>query len=289
VSARVVAITGASGVIGRHLCDHLRDAGWTVRALLRDPSSYPFAARGIECFRLHLPRALDEGAFAGADFVIHAAWTTRFTKLHDARRVNEDGTARVQAVTQAVGARFVFVSSLAARADAESYYGRSKHAMEGLAGPRDLVVRPGLVLARDGGLAHRLGQAMARTRIAPQFGGGRQIVQTVHIADLTRAFERALSGGMTGALNVAEPDGLPIGELLRLLAKNAGVRALPLPVPVGPALMLLRAAEAVGMPLPVSSENLLGLVALRHVDTRADIAKLDMTLRTARQSLETLR
>jgi nucleoside-diphosphate-sugar epimerase len=286
-----IAITGASGMIGRHLCDHFRSLGWNVRAMMRDPSTYPFRERGIERARVDLAHGpYPDECTQGADVVIHAAYTTRFTDVGNARRVNEMGTERVlDAARDANVRRFVFVSSLAARKDALSYYGRSKFALEQLLDPtRDLIVRPGLVLARDGGLAHRLAGIIATTRVVPLVDGGDQIVQTVHVDDLCVAFERAVERGITGAVNVAEPDGMPMREFLRLLAESRGVRAMALPLPVTPMLLALRTAERLGIPLPFTSENLLGIFAIRHVPTRADLDRLGITVRTARESVAAL-
>lgn len=286
MSARTIAITGAAGMIGTRLAEHFRRAGWNVRALMRDPRGDPFREPGIERARLDLSRPVSADAVAGADVVVHAAWTTRFRDLESARRVNEEGTAGLlRAVRDARVPRFLFVSSLAARPDAPSYYARSKFEVERMLDADALILRPGLVLSRDGGLARRLQQAMARTHVMPLFGGGRQIVQTVHVDDLCVVIERALHAGLSGAFNVAEPDGITMRELQRLLSRAAGVRAIPLPLPVAPVLAAIRGLEAMGVGLPVSSENLLGLTGMRHVETRADLARLGVTLRTARESL----
>lgn len=277
-------------MVGRHLCDHLRRRGWAVRALMRDVNAYPFTEGGIERRGMDLPDVLHDDSLAGVEIVVHAAYATRARDPEAARRVNEDGTLRVLAAARDGGVRrFVFVSSLSAHADARSRYGRGKLAMEAHMDPaRDLVLRPGLVLARDGGLAHRLWHAIARARIVPVVGGGRQIVQTIHIDDLCDAFARALDLDLTGCIHVAEPDGLAMQEFLALLARTAGVRPLMLPLPATPALWLLRALEAARLPLPVSSENLLGLMTMRHVETRADLERLQIRVRDARESLADL-
>lgn len=286
MSAQTIAITGASGMIGSRLADHFRRAGWTVRALMRDPAWDPFREPGITRDHLDLARPVRAEVLAGADVVIHAAWTTRYRDLDSARRVNVDGSASLLRAARDAGvARFVFVSSLAARPDAPSYYGRSKLEIEQMLGPDALIIRPGLVLSRDGGLAHRLQQAMARTHVMPLFGGGRQIVQTVHVDDLCAVFQRALDARLAGVFNVAEPDGVTMRELLTLLSRAARVRAVPIPLPVAPILAAVRALESMRVALPFSSENLLGLTGMRHVETRADLARLGVSLRTARESL----
>jgi nucleoside-diphosphate-sugar epimerase len=285
-----VAVTGASGLVGRHLCDHFRRRGWEVRGLVRDTASYPFEEAGVGLFRCDLPDVLEDGGFDGADVAIHCAYATRFAGLEAARRTNEDGTRRVLAAARAAGVRrFVFVSSTSAHRDARSYYGRSKHALELLMDPRaDLVIRPGLVLASDGGLFQRMRTLVRRTPVVPLPGSGEQVVQTVHIDDLCSAVEQALARGVTGTLNVADPDGCSMKELLRRVARLDGSRRYLLPIPIAPLFHCLRLLERLRVPFPASSENLLGLTSLRTVPVTADLDRIGMGVRSTAESLESL-
>jgi nucleoside-diphosphate-sugar epimerase len=287
-SSRAVAITGASGLIGRHLCDHLSDAGWRVRALVRNPAA--FRRPGIERERIDLPDFVDQAAFAGIDTVIHAAYATRSTDLAAAQRVNEQGTANILAAARAAGVRkFVFISSLSAHAGATSYYGRSKLAIESrLDASRDLVIRPGLVLAADGGLALRMWQSVARSSIVPIFDRGRQMVQTIHIDDLCTAVERAVEMDLSGVLNLAEPVAIPMSELLAIFARASGTKPFLLPIPSAPALLALRVLESAHVPLPVTAENLRGLRSMRRMETAADLARLGVNVRAAAVSIADL-
>ena len=287
----VVAVTGATGFIGRHLCDALRRSGWEVRALARDTSAYPFTEAGVRMFACDLPSALDERALSGARAVIHCAYLTRHTDLDEARRVNDEGTRRVIGASRAAGVeRFVFMSSQSAHREALSYYGRSKLELETLTTPgRDLVVRPGLVLGRgDAGLFHRLCDTVRQSRVIPLFGGGRQPLQTVHVDDLCAAVLSALEKEIAGCFTVAEPEPIEMRRFLEMVAIGLGRRPLFLPVPLAPALAALRTLEAMRIPFPVSSENLLGLKQMRAADTAADLRTLGVRARPARESLEAI-
>jgi len=287
-TGRIIAITGATGVIGRHLCRHFLRAGWTVRALVRNPAA--IEPSGIAGFRLDLPDVVDADAFRGADVVVHAAWATRGESEDVARRTNEDGTMRVVEAARSSGVRrLIFISSLSARADAGSYYGRSKKRIEDrLDAARDLVIRPGLVLAADGGLASRLWRSIATTHVAPLIGGGRQLVQTVHVDDLCAAIDRAISLDLTGVLNIAEPDGILMRELLAALASSIHARCLTVRIPVRAGALALRAVEALGMRLPVTSDNLRGLIGMRYIAAVADAGWLGVRIRAARESIADL-
>jgi nucleoside-diphosphate-sugar epimerase len=280
-----VAVTGAAGYLGRPLCARLVREGHAVRALVRDPSS--FAMPGVQAVRCELPDGIDAEALAGADVLVHAAYATRETDVDRARRVNEDGTRRLLAAARAAGARTVFVSTIDARPDAPSYYARSKHTLEALLSPdRDLVLRPGFILAPEGrGRFQELVGAMRSTHVVPLFGGGHQPLQTVHVDDVGEALVRALARGITGAVNVAEPEPVSLGAFLRMTAARAGIRCLFVPLPFGPILAGLRVVESLRLPFPLRAESLLGMRGLRVVPVAADLARLDLRVRPAAESL----
>ena len=287
----IVAITGASGSLGRHLADHLAARGWTARALVRDPAAFARLRPGVPAFRCDLPDTLDEGALADADAVVHCAYPTRLTDLARIRRENDDGTRRLLAATRRAGVpRFVFISSIVAAPDAPSYYARSKHALEELLDHgRDTIVRPGLVLAREGqGLFQQMRDAIRRTHVVPIFGGGRQPLQTVHVGDVCEAIARVIERGLPGGFNVAEPEPFTFADFLRRLARRLRTRCVLVPMPFAPVLAAVRSFERLGVPFPLRSESLLGIKALRRVPVADDLRRLGLTARTADESLAEL-
>ncbi|HET6879654.1 MAG TPA: NAD(P)-dependent oxidoreductase [Pirellulales bacterium] len=287
-SSPCVAVTGATGLIGRHLCRRLSNQGWRVRGLVRDPERLS-PGTGVEYFRCDLPDQLDPAGLEGADVLIHAAYATRNQEPDDARRVNELGSQRLfeLARRQGVG-QIVFLSSFSSRPDALSYYGRSKYAVEGLLDrDRDLALRAGLVLAADGGLFCRIVRMLRRARLVPLVGGSR-IVQTLHIADLCHVCQRAIEGKVTGLLHAAEPRGEAFHDLLRLVLQHLRRRCVLLPVPFAPVWAGLRLAERLGVRLGVNSDNLLGIQALRPIRVEEDLARLGVEVRPSAKSVAAL-
>src|SRR5205085_3258016 len=100
----IVAITGANGFIGRHLCRRFAHAGWEVRPVVRADSASAEAAK-----------------FRGADVVVHAAGATRAPTTAQLVASNVDLTKRVVEEAGRSGAkRLVFISSQAAAGPAGS-------------------------------------------------------------------------------------------------------------------------------------------------------------------------
>lgn len=220
--------------------------------------------------------------------VVHCAYMSRHTTLAEARRVNEEGTARVLALARSSGARFVFISSTGAHAESLSYYGQSKLAIEGwLDLARDLVIRPGLILG-PGGLFQRISESVAKFGFVPVFDGGHQRIQTVHVDDLCRAIVKAIELRLTGRYVVADPASMELRDLFRDIGTRMGRKVRLVPMPAGPMLFALRAAEKLGVRLPLTSENVLGARSLRSQPSEADLATIGVTVRNTAASLDDL-
>ena len=103
----LTAVTGATGLLGRRLCEMLVARGERVIALGRDfsrfPSLDPLRCRLAYCALNDVPQL--RAALAGADAVIHgAALSSPWGRREDFLRVNVDGTDAVVEVRLDSGA-----------------------------------------------------------------------------------------------------------------------------------------------------------------------------------------
>jgi dihydroflavonol-4-reductase len=117
-----IAVTGATGFLGRYLVDVLRARGARVVGVVRNPERVPELARdGVELRRADLadPDALARG-FAGADALVSnaALFSLANRRWQDHERANIEGTANVFDAVAAAGVRrVVHVSSVAVYRD----------------------------------------------------------------------------------------------------------------------------------------------------------------------------
>ncbi len=113
--------------------------------------------------------------------------------------------------------------------------------------------RPGVILhstmiygAAGEQNVQRLAALMRRTPLLPLPGGGRNLVQPIYQADVTRAIRAALEIGWTGpeALVIAGPEPITYAAFARAIAAAAGLpRPRILPVPAWLLLLLARASR----------------------------------------------
>lgn len=139
-----IAITGATGFVGKATLDVALHKAMKVRALTRRPAA---PRDGVEWVSGALDNAasLDE-LVQGCDAVIHIAGLTNTPNVGRFEAANVTGTANMIASAKKAGVeRFVFVSSLSAREPDLSAYGTSKARAEKLVQDSGLnwtIVRP---------------------------------------------------------------------------------------------------------------------------------------------------
>jgi uncharacterized protein (TIGR01777 family) len=242
-----IAITGATGFIGRRLADALRSEGHGLRLLSRradPPFSWDPAAMQ--------PR---EEALRGCDAVVHLAgepvaqrWTDDVK--HRIRDSRVEGTLHLVQTLSVMKSRprvLVCASAIGIYGDRgdevlteSSALGhgflpkvcQEWEAQADLAealGVRVVKVRTGIVLGRGGGaLAKMLPpfKAFAGGKV----GGGRQWMSWVHLDDLVGLFRHAIDQPLRGVVNGTAPNPVTNAEFTRELASVLHRPAL-FPVP----------------------------------------------------------
>jgi 2-alkyl-3-oxoalkanoate reductase len=134
--SRLVAITGATGFLGRYIVRACATRGWRVRILARRPVDHP----QLEDLQLDVVSGdlSDKQALRtlvdGADAIIHAAGLIKAANAAAFEAVNVHGTANLARAIEEreVAARVLLVSTMAAREPRLSSYARTKRAGEDL-------------------------------------------------------------------------------------------------------------------------------------------------------------
>jgi nucleoside-diphosphate-sugar epimerase len=253
MSGQLVALTGATGFIGRHLLKELPKRGYKVRVLLRRPTMLPPEATGAVVGDLAAPRNMSN-ALAGVQAVIHSAGLAHGMSglpEDDYRTINTEATvALARAAARAGAKRFVFLSSVRAQSGPTARqiltealdpqptdaYGRSKlDAERGLA-DTDIdwaALRPVLVFGPGvkGNMAALL--KLAQLALPLPLGGlsGRRSLLAVD--NLVEAVDIVLraDGPLRRPFIVADPEPLTIPEMIAALRAGLGRRPGLIPIP----------------------------------------------------------
>ena len=260
-------VTGATGFVGSHLAEALRQRGDDVTALARSSrKAEPLIAQGVSVIPgdLH-DRAALQRAVEGQNVVYHVAGLVAARNEAEFLRANGGGTENVVAAMERAGvSRLILVSSLAAAGPAPrgaplsgdeparpvTAYGRSKLAAEQIVRRSNLswsIVRPPIVYGpRDREILKVF--RLARFRIAPVFGDGAQELVAVHAEDLAAALIAAASSpATTGRTYTAcHPEVFTSAQFGVAVASAMGrsVTTLRIPQPVGRAVLSLTEAAA---------------------------------------------
>jgi nucleoside-diphosphate-sugar epimerase len=274
-----VGITGAGGYLGSALDASLRSKGVQVVQYRR---SAPTSVEESNVRYFELGQRPEPGAFEGVTCLVHAAWDLRETNQRRNWECNVEGSKRLLSAALGDGVqRFIFVSSMSAYFGTRQNYGISKLAVErAVLEAQQLVVRPGLVYGGSpGGMVLTLSK-LARLPVIPVFRNAKLF--TAHIDDIVAALEMLVHRREvpSGVLGLANESSTPFPSLMRALATEVGSTSSTLPVPWHPLLWSLQAAEKIGVPLPVRSDSLLGLVrGPQDVPERAIVAELGLEFR----------
>lgn len=265
---RLVAVTGATGFIGGHLAAELARRGWRVRALVRSmPRWHGLAPAPTEAVLGDLAdrRALAE-LVAGADAVVHLAGAIKGRRRGDFLAANAEGTAALAAAwrNHAPEARFVHLSSMAAREPALSHYAASKRAAEerlrDTAGEgRWHILRPAAVYGPGDRETLRVFRAAAGP-VQPMLNDGEARLTLVHVADLVRAVAAIIESDLPSGWHEVTDErtgGYGWDEIARAAARalERPSRPLRLPAPVIRALGLAGDALALAGAVPMLTSH----------------------------------
>jgi uncharacterized protein (TIGR01777 family) len=238
-----VLITGGSGVIGRHLCEMLKEKGYQVSLLSRDRKKVD----GIQSYYWNAEKnEIDVDALKTADYIIHLAganigekrWTKRRKKLIVDSRV-KSGELIFDAIKYTNYKPKAFIT-----ASAVGYYGTKTtenvyiesdppatdflgticNYSEKVAsqfeniGIRTVKIRTGVVLTKHGSALSKMLYPI-KLGIGSAIGNGKQYMPWIHITDLCNMYIKAIEDvNMNGAYNAVAPMHITNNEFTRTIA-----------------------------------------------------------------------
>lgn len=240
---QTVAVTGATGFIGKYIIDNLLARGFHVRALTRTARAHVNDNLTWVRGSLEDTHSLSE-LVAGASAVVHCAGQVRGHKEEIFTRCNVDGSLRLMQAAKESGfcQRFLFISSLAARHPELSWYANSKHVAEqrltAMADEITLgVFRPTAVYGPGDKELKPLFDWMLRG-LLPRLGTPETLLSFLHVTDFAQAVGQWLSAETVQTQTYELCDGVAGGydwqRVQQLVAdvRCGSVRMVGIPLPL---------------------------------------------------------
>ena len=266
-------ITGANGFIGSHLALRLRSLGYQIIECKRDPINDEDRP-----YQLGNPISIKKDE--NPDWIIHLAYSDQDSNQLIDKNINFIGARTLINQARELGAKFMYVSSMSAHADAESSYGQVKWAIESLLdSSTDVIVRPGFVIG-DGGIFLRLSNQLKKLPMIPLFYSSRLPIQPVCVSDLSTAIYQILEKDLRGVFNIALPKSIEIKNFYRKILERTGQKKFFFVVPGWMAEIIFGMIDWMPFKIPFSKENLHGLKHLKHFETDSDLKKIGVSIKT---------
>jgi uncharacterized protein YbjT (DUF2867 family) len=288
-----VTVFGGTGFVGRRIVRYLSESGATLRVASRHPGP----AEGDHVTQIaadaHDERSVED-AVAGADGVVNAISLYAEHGRDTFHSVHVEAAARIARVARQAGAkRLVHLSGIGADAASPSPYIRSRGEGEPAvqaAFPGAVIIRPAVMFAPDDGFLTTILRLLRVLPAYPMFGDGRTRLQPAYADDVAAAVAQVLrqSKKPYPLYELAGPRVYSYGELLRNIARTAGLRPVLMRMPFALWDALAGAAEI--LPHPPLTRN---QVDLMQIDTTASgdlpgFRVLGISPRSLEQELEAM-
>jgi uncharacterized protein YbjT (DUF2867 family) len=271
---RTVTVFGGTGFLGRRVARCLRRYGFSVRIASRHPN------RGHQLLGLDDPQLQSveanvhddrsvADALAGAYGVVNAVSLYVEHGQETFHSVHVESAERVAAQARRAGAeRLVHVSGIGSDVASPSLYIRKRG--EGELAVRAafadaVLIRPAVMFAPDDAFLTTIVELLGRLRIYPMFGRGLTKLQPAYVEDVAEAIARALQRTEMHAITLecGGPHVYTYEELLRIIARQANLKSMLIPMPFAAWHALAWFAEM--LPNPPVTRNKVELMQVDNV------------------------
>ena len=240
----MILITGATGLVGRHLIRRLMRESVPTRCLLaeRRMRRLPWDTSDPHAPELFGGSVLDEESFfravTGCHAVIHLENAHWWGRRRDLERVELGGARALAALARAarVG-RIITLSQLGAAPSSAYTLHRVKGDVEDLlrnSGVAYTIIRSGIVFAPDDAFINHIASML---RINPAFflmpGRGEIVLHPIYIDDLVEAIYRSLNlvRLVDATVEIGGPEYMSLRDLILTIMRVTGMRRLVIGVP----------------------------------------------------------
>ncbi|MEL7672477.1 MAG: NAD(P)H-binding protein [Chloroflexota bacterium] len=239
----MILITGATGMVGRHLVPQLAEAGWAVRVAVQagrrgraDGAGWPESVEVVTA-ELNDSEALHQ-AMQGVHTVFHLASAQWWGKRRDLERVDIQGTRQVIAAARSARiGRIIYLSQLGAEPSSAYLLMRTKGQVEALirnSGIAYTIMRCGVVFGPEDRFVNGIAMLL-RTNpfVFFQPGKGDSLLHPLYVRDLVQALTNSLESIdlVDATIEIGGAEYVTFNELLRTVMRVTGAQRTVIGVP----------------------------------------------------------
>jgi len=255
-----VAVTGASGFVGRHLVRQLLVDGHEVTALYH---SVPLDLPKVESRQGSVEDTHSLAiAFEGQQAVFHLVGLIAETRTQTFESTVAQGTRNVVEACRRVGVKkLLYLSALGTSPYARTKYHRTKHRAEQaiIASGIDYVIfRASVIYGPGDGFVSLLTGLIKKLPFTPVIGSGRYRLQPIFIDDLTRAMSTALEAGQVSRkiIDLAGPEILEYLQILDIIKVTLRRKRMNFFIPLALMRPMAFVLEKLMKPAPLTRDQL---------------------------------
>ncbi len=257
-----IAVTGASGFIGRNLIRELTTTGHQIIAFYN--RQFPqFSASNLTWIKvdIHSLESL-KGGLAGVEIIYHLVGIIAETKELTFEQTVTVGTRNLITAAKFCHAKkIIYLSALGTSPTAESKYFQTKWAAEESvrnSGLEYLILRPSIIFGQDDKFLNKFTGIIRYSPIIPLVGNGRQPLQPIYIKDLINILRESLSShrAINKVIEIGGPEKYEFREIIAILKKILNKKRINIYIPIWFLQLAAIIMEKIIKPSPVTVDQL---------------------------------
>lgn len=253
------AVTGASGYVGKHIVNALRQQDHIVYELGRSQqqSQLENFFLAFDLNHITMPN------LQNIDVLIHCAYDFSANTIKKSSQINLNGSLRLLRHAKASGVkRIIIISSMSAFEKAKSIYGKTKLELEKQARKLGVViVRPGLVFGqKTQGIVGAMQQFVKKFPVVPLISYGKQKFYPCYIVDLCHLISCIIVADKVcdKPIVAATKQAITFRQIIKELAKTRNKKLLLIPIPFSLIWLCLKLLEMLNFNIGLRSDSLIG-------------------------------
>ena len=273
----MIAITGATGFLGRHLVAKLRNKN--IKCLVRK-EDHGFKKLKVTKGDIGDKKALDT-LVKNAKIVVHLAAVIDHKDKEEYQKVNIEGTKNlIKACKNNNVKRVIFVSSMASTKKYLDDYGKSKSEAEKLllsSGLDVTILRPSFIYGKNSNSMKKLLEFLNKFKVIPIVGDGEYKFRPVHVDDVVKAIILCINNkkAVNKTYDILGKTELTFNEFIDTVCKEYNIKKRKIHIPISICLPISSIGSLITKNFPLKKTYVLSIKS----STTGDIGPAEKDLK----------